>query len=71
VGTLALKSGEKSVPISGILISFLTLKTDFGIIGYSVLGFFSALDEPLYSVLLLEQLEVEKTVLGNARLFSL
>ena len=75
-GSLIDKSKERYsyfilLPISGILISFLTLKTNFGIIGYSVLGFFSALDGPLYSVLLLEQLEVEKTVLGNARLSQL
>ena len=59
------------LPIGGILISYLTLKTNFGLIGYTILGFFSALDGPLYSVLLLEQLEAEKTVLGNVRLSQL
>ena len=59
------------LPIGGILISFLTLKTNFGMVGYTILGFFSALDGPLYSVLLLEQLEAEKTVLGNVRLSQL
>lgn len=59
------------LPVSGIIISLLTLKTSLGIVGYSILGFFSALDGPLYSVLLLEQLEMEKTVEGNIRLSQL
>ena len=75
-GVLIDKSRERYfyfilLPIGGIIISFITLKTSFGIIGYTALGFFSALDGPLYSVLLLEQLEVEKTVLGNVRLSQL
>lgn len=72
-GTLIDKSRERYsyfilLPLGGIIISFISLKTSFGIIGYTALGFFSALDGPLYSVLLLGQLEVEKTVLDNVRL---
>ncbi|BFH72650.1 MFS transporter [Sulfurisphaera javensis] len=59
------------LPVSGIVISFLIFRTSLGIIGYTILGFFSALDGPLYSVLLLEQLEAEKTVTGNVRLSQL
>ncbi|MBB5254002.1 MFS transporter [Sulfurisphaera ohwakuensis] len=59
------------LPSVGMMISYLILKTSLGVIGYTILGFFSALDGPLYSVLLLEQLEAEKTVLGNVRLSQL
>lgn len=59
------------LPLSGLAISFMIFKTSLGLIAYTILGFFSALDGPLYSVLLLEQIEAEKTVTGNVRLSQL
>jgi MFS family permease len=59
------------LPLSGLLISFIIFRTPFGLLGYSLVGFFSALDSPLYSIILLEQLTPEMIVVGNSRLSQL
>ncbi|MDT7876270.1 MAG: MFS transporter [Sulfolobaceae archaeon] len=59
------------LPMSGLIISFIIFKTSLGIAGYAALGFFTALDSPLYSILLLEQFTQEMVVIGNSRLSQL
>ncbi|BCU69486.1 MFS transporter [Stygiolobus caldivivus] len=75
-GVLLDKSRERYLyalllPLSGLLTSFIIFRTPFGLVGYSLVGFFSALDSPLYSVILLEQIAPEMLVVGNSRLSQL
>ncbi len=59
------------LPVSGIGITLLIFDTSLGLVGYALLGFFTALDSPIYSILLLERFSMDKAVVANSMLSQL